>query len=129
LLFASAVSAADIHIGRPSQLGCAKISGITTTGDSYWVDARGRPLVVAFEPDMGGALTTLTVAVQHCFTENDTDTCVDYPWLDNAGVSDNVLDGTSGARRGFQWSISAGWLRFTIGGVATGTGELRICQS
>ncbi len=129
LFIAGASGAADLLLNRPSSdIRCSSAT-FTTTGDSYWMDARGRPVVVAFEADMTGALETLTVAVQHCFTRDDTNTCVDYPWLDNAGVSSNVLDGTAGARRGFQWSISAGLLRFTVGGVATGTGEIRVCQS
>ncbi len=131
LLFAVPAIAADIQINRPTEVGCTKVIGITATGDSYWLDARGRPMVVTFESDVTGAATSLTVTVQHCVSNEgdfDTNRCEDYTWLDNAGASSNILTGT-GARRGFQWAITGGVLRFTITGSAVGTGELRICAS
>ena len=130
LLLAVPGYAADFDFGRPSTIGCTKVR-FTITGDSYWLDARGRSLVVSFEPDMTGSATSLTVAVQHCLPDRgdrfNTDTCVDYTWLDNAGASSNVLTGVSGARRGFQWAVTGGVMRFTIGGSAVGTGKLQVC--
>lgn len=132
LLIAAPGFAADESLDRPSTIGCTKVT-FTATGDSFWMDARGRSLVVSFEPDITGSATSLTVAVQHCLPESgdpfNTDTCVDYTWLDNAGASSNVLTGVSGARRGFQWAITGGVLRFTVGGSAVGTGKLQVCGS
>ena len=130
LLLAAPGYAADEVLGRPSTLKCSKVT-FTTTGDSYWMDARGRSLVVSFEPDMTGSATSLTVAVQHCLSDSvtdfDTNACVDYTWLDNAGASSNVLTGVAGARRGFQWAVTGGVMRFTVGGSAVGLGKLQVC--
>ena len=132
LFIAAPGIAADHTFGRPSSLRCTTVD-FATTGDSYWMDAKGRAVVVSFEPDITGSATSLTVAVQHCLINSsdtdqfDTDTCVDYEWLDNAGASSNVLTGVAGARRGFQWAISGGTLRFTVGGSTTGTGRLTVC--